>query len=95
MVLAEEPLKRATKGSNYMRQIGSLDLDSDDLALDDRLECRLHDMKQQEGKMQLWDVYVKREETAQRSITTAKMSSTVYVILRGFVLHDWSVNMCR
>ena len=66
----------------------SSDLDGDDSALDDRLECRLHDMKQQEGKLQLWNVYVKREETAQRTITTAKMSSTMYVILRGFVPHD-------
>ena len=92
MVLVEETLRRATKGSNYMRT-ESLDLDSDDLALDDRLECRLHDMKQQEGKLQVWDVYVKREETAQWTTTTAKMSSEV--VLGGFVLHDWSVNMRR
>ena len=64
MVLAEEPVKRATKVSNYMR-IKSLDWDSDDLALDDRLGCRLHDMKQQEGRLQVWDAYIKREETAQ------------------------------
>ena len=69
-------------------RIGLLDLDSDDLAIDHRVECRLRDMKQQEGKLQVWDVYVKREETAQRTTTTAKMSSAMYVVLRGFVLHD-------
>ena len=52
------------------------------------VECRLRDMKQQEGKLQVWDVYVKREETAQLTTTTAKMSSAMYVVLRGFVLHD-------
>ena len=48
----------------------------------------MRDMKQQEGKLKNWDVYVKREETVQQTTTTAKMSSAMYVVLRGFVLHN-------